>query len=134
MKCVRIPQGTILGPLLFILYINDIFNIMNDDSLIFSYANDTVLICCDVSWSAVHKKLQELMAKIKLWLDKNVLSLNIGKTNCITFGNYVDSIAVTFKLKLEGSIITRVDHVKYLEILIDQHLKWILKLTKKQKI
>ena len=72
---IGVPQGTILGPLLFIIYINDIFDIVDSQSYIFSYADDTSLICYDVSWSLVAKRLQNLLCKVKLWLQNNVLLL-----------------------------------------------------------
>ena len=50
-----LPQGTILGPLLFIIYINDIFNIIPEEVII-SYADDTAVICSDKTWKLTEKK------------------------------------------------------------------------------
>ena len=53
---IGIPQGTILGPLLFIIYIHDIFDIAVSQSYFISYADDTSLICYDVLWVLVAKR------------------------------------------------------------------------------
>lgn len=78
---IGVPQVTILGPLLFIIYINDIFENATANELIITYADDTVLIVYDTSWSRVAYKLQILLNKIDLCLLDNAL-LSQHKQNC----------------------------------------------------
>ena len=99
---IGIPQGTILGPLLLIIYENDIFDIVESQSYIFSYADDTLLICYDVLWVLVAKRWQNLLCKVKLWLQNNVFFLNISKTMSITFEIYADSLPLSLEMVLDN--------------------------------
>ena len=72
---ICVPKGTMLGPLLFITCINDIFEIFSDYNLIISYADDTLLLSYDATWSMVLMKLQRLVNKVNECYIENVLSL-----------------------------------------------------------
>lgn len=121
---IGVPQGTILGPLLFIIYINDIFEKIDDNCVIYSFADDTTILCTAQSWDLVKIHLEKVLEEISNWLIDNLLSLNIEKTMTITFGNYVDSVPLNFDISIKGQYIERVESTKYLGVLIDQSLKW----------
>ena len=114
-----VPQSTILGPLLFILYVNDMFK-----ENIISYADDTAIIITGDTWHTVEKKMNEELEKVSDWLALNKLSLNIKKTTYITFGNYCDSVLTNFDVLINGKRINRVESSKYLGIIIDYRLNW----------
>lgn len=80
-----VPQGSILGPTLFMLYINDIslLNILNADIL--CYADDTAIVFWDESWPGVCRRAEDGMALVSRWLDTNLLSLNTSKTKFLCF-------------------------------------------------
>ena len=118
-----VPQGTILGPLLFILYINDLLRDMPKDNIL-SYADDTVLIVSEDSWSAAQDNMNIVLNNVADWLALNKLSLNIQKTMYITFGNYSNSVPGTLNIEIQNKKIRRVMACKYLSIHFDYNMRW----------
>lgn len=130
-----VPQGSVLGPTLFLLYINDLCNMTIEDGHIFSYADDTAIVFSGHSWTDVKNKAEKGLVMVNEWLKNNLLSLNIAKTNYICFTMYnrtqPDSMfnITIHKCNLSSqtcgcSTINKVDSTKYLGIIIDQRLSW----------
>ena len=118
-----IPQESILGPLFFSIYINDIIKA----SAVFNYimyADDTTLYCnledfvdCDTE-TAINRELQ----KINLWLLRNKLTLNVDKTKFMIF--HKRKKVPNLSIALNNIAITKVDTFNYLGILLDSNLSW----------
>ena len=81
-----LAQGTVLGPLLFIFYINDVVTCLNHVN-ISMFADDCVLYTSGNNWNIVRLKLQQALDSFVNWTVLNALSLNILKTKAVIFGN-----------------------------------------------
>ena len=79
-----VPQGSILGPLLFLCYVNDMPNSV--DCLMLQYADDSALICSDKDPEKIGRILRTNLESCNKWLIENGLSLHMGKTELILFG------------------------------------------------
>lgn len=79
-----VPQGSVLGPVLFLLYINDVVNIINPET-VYLYADDTVLYVSGTERTAVQTKLQNILDRFLSWCISNKLTLNAKKNKMMTF-------------------------------------------------
>lgn len=116
---IGVPQGSILGPLLFILYINDLIRI-EDRALLF--ADDVGIPFVEETENDLSSVVEDSLTKVKSWFVENGLKLNIDKTQYVTFGGYGD-VASTLNLSGTGSI-EFTEAVKFLGIHIDKDLSW----------
>ena len=120
---IGIPQGSILGPLLFIIFVNDL-----PDSVICKtvmYADDTSLLISSSDPFCLQNSLNLNMCKIASWSQKNHLTLNISKTKLMLFGTPQNlSKYQNISLIYDGETIERVDNFKYLGIVFDSHMTW----------
>ena len=81
-----VPQGSILGPLLFILYINDL-NTVSDVLRTIMFADDTNLFMTGKNLDEIKIQLNEKLKTFSLWFQTNLLSLNVSKTSYNVFTN-----------------------------------------------
>ena len=117
-----VPQGSILGPLLFLLYINDIASVSNLFSILF--ADDITLFYSWKSLQVLATVVNNELRNVIEWFNANRLSLNIDKTNFIIFKpNGKNENCPT--IQINGSSIQEVDNAKFLGITIDNRLNWI---------
>ena len=124
MKTIKcgVPQGSILGPLLFLIYINDLVNICNHTAP-FLFADDTNLFKHGTDLNDIVESLNLELNEISLWLKVNKLSLNIKKTHYMVFTTRRITIDV-LDIKIDGYMIDRVTHTKFLGVFIDEKLNW----------
>ena len=119
------PAGlnNILGPLLFVIDINDLPNVSSlTQSLLF--ADDTSTFCSHTDANHLVSIVNNKLAKIIIWLKVNKLFLNLTKTNFMIFHPRQKKVNVNVPVTLENTVIKQVTETKFLGILIDQHLSW----------
>ena len=117
-----VPQGSVLGPLLFLIYINDLPNI-SDKLQFFLFADDTNIYYESNNLEVLEKTVNEELRKLSLWLNLNRLALNIGKTNFVIF-RANKPLYHNVTLVMNRKALEQRDHVKYLGVLVDEHLTW----------
>ena len=118
-----VPQGSVLGPLLFLLYINDLHNAIKY-CMVHHFADDTNLLIYDKSLKSLQKKVNIDLKLLCHWLNSNKISLNAKKTEYILFRQKQKIINFNLKLKLNGKMLFPSNYLKYLGIFLDEHLNW----------
>ena len=116
-----VPQGSILGPQLFLIYINDMSISLNCKLSL--YADDSALLFAHKSASFIADRLSSELTRCKQWLVDNKLSLHVGKTESLLFGKKTGLKKVKeFRVLCEGTAVKRVSHVKYLGVHLDENM------------
>ena len=116
-----VPQGSVLGPLLFPIYINDL-NTCISNSKVYHFADDTNLLHINSYIKGLQKNINYDLKRLTNWLDVNMISLNCTKTELIYFPKKVSASPTNIKIKLNGKRLTSTGHIKYLGVYLDETL------------
>ena len=116
-----VPQGSVLGPKLFLLYINEICNVSKLLKYVL-FADDTNLFCSGGDLRQLLDTVEKELKILKRWFDINKLSLNLKKTKFIIFG--YKKIKHEIKIMIDHVEIERVYENKFLGVIIDHKLCW----------
>ena len=109
-----VPQGSILGPLLFILYIND------SSKLSFAqFADDTSIFMTGKNMKEMYNLMTDQMKRVSDWLKINMLTLNVSKTNYMIVCNRGKKVAdAECNSEIDGKIIERISQCKFLGLIV----------------
>lgn len=118
-----VPQGSILGPLLFILYINDIVNIQFTPNIVM-YADDTNAFFSGLDLRDIEITANSWLDKLKSWLTVNQLELNIKKTKFMLFKQKNRPVDYAISLIFNGENIAQVNKIQFLGVCFQSDLSW----------
>lgn len=120
-----VPQGSVLGPLLFIVYINDIIKACPEGCNIKMFADDTLIYVTGESSAEIESKMTVAFNTVEEWMNINKLKMNAGKTKYMIVKSIRKEQRGNITVKcLDGTEIERVEIMKYLGIIIDDRLRF----------
>lgn len=118
-----VPQGSILGPLLFLIYVNDIHNI-NLKGDITLYADDTSVFYFGPNINEIMTHAQTDLNMLNCWFQSNLLTINSSKTKYVVFSAKNKNVDTNLQLDINGQTLSKTSKEKYLGLTLDSHLTW----------
>ena len=127
-----VPQGSVLGPLLFILYINDLCNITNEHVKFVLFADDTNIFIAANTREVAYSRANQILSSISKYMKCNLLHINAKKSCYMYFSpnkrttvpNPDEQPELVNYVHIEGKLLSRVSQTKFLGVIIDDQLNW----------
>ena len=113
-----VPQGSVLGPLLFVIYTNDLPLSINNKMILF--ADDTTVLFHEHSENSLILNINNTFSLLNNWYEQNALKLNIDKTQLLCLRNNIREVTVDYT----SQVLNVSDHAKFLGLYIDKNLNY----------
>ena len=123
------PQGSCLGPLIFLIFVNDLHLHLHDCEGI-QFADDTTLVFVHRNLRYLQFCIQEELTRLQDWFNSNKLTLNIGKSSYLLYHNKKSKACSSTRMELNGIEIPRVQYAKLLGTWLDDQLNWDIHVNK----
>ena len=124
----RVPQGTVLGPLIFILYVNDFSEAVSTNCDVLQFADDTAILCHAKNEANLQLIAEDTLNKTDQYMKQNRLTLNEKKTELMVFRN--EKLPIIETVDLKGHRLEASEKCRYLGVIIDRELTYQNQLNK----
>ena len=118
-----VPQGSIIGPVLFLIYVNDLPKAINNKSIPLLFADDTSILFTHSNLTDFTKNINTVFDTLNKWFDNNLLCVNFEKTHYIHFVTK-NSTPTDMHIGIDNNIIPNVTCTKFLGLTVDNSLTW----------
>ena len=127
-----VPRGSVLGPLLFILFINDLHKVVQF-STVHHFADDTNMLLIEKSPKKMNRYIKRDMKPVVEWIRANKLSLNASKTELVIFKSRHKKITKHLNFRISEQKIQLSSQIKFLGVILQDDLHWTTQLVNLKK-